>query len=991
MSLKIASNFSYLGAKPLDDRLVFETVDAMTSTASSQLYDGMLVYNKETKQHYIYEEVDPGDATSGNSPWKEIDLNTNVNNLPLREYEQGKQYSEDSLIYHKSYLARVLQDFTADITEINADESFTKDINDGNIFILNPGVEPEILPYTQHTFYLKDKLVYGDSRIGKVLQDFISDNTASTLEEAINIDIANGNLREMADDYRFKLYYTTVIMDKAINETTVISLDDIVFENGETVANMKLNEGVYGSYGTLAIITNIDTNNNEITVKTINARTPEIMPPAPKEHIVEITVSGSGYQVGDEIPTNLPNEFYVVVDEVDEDGGIQEVTLIPGTTTSTPSGYGAIIAAIPVLYAGHGDEWFKVNSSDDIISESTSGIEPYTPGKIYKKNSLIYFDNVEYRSVIDFQASDSETEIEDNLNIDIQQGYLIRMTPESVNIPEFVGTIMTDEQDDLDIINNPVAGNWGLVIDCTVNAPGQPGIAVYTGTSWSITPIPQGELQFPEPSQEGKRFFRIVPTGQDSGAWEEFTEVNGNDVTITINTNYSGTDVPELGELCWRGNELVIGDGSTDIMSLEPFYATSMTRDDLINLIGFEPENIDNKGKVNGYAPLDADGLVPKANLPLEVTDTYSKTQIDNKDTNILNSATLLVNNEAARATTKETEIETTLNDHIDDNSLHVTQSEKDIWDSKVDSDDLLNYDNHISDTEIHVTQDDKDRWDGMNKAYFVHSVSELPLTDNQIGNIGYVQTSASGVTPIICDQYMWNGTQWEKVDTSGVSLTFNWGNLQGKPASTPLTIDNTVTVAHKHVNFNVLEKIGQNAQGEFTWNDRPIGIQAVFLNNENSLPDVGEENVLYIVYEDSRVRNFPSISVYRDDAFQILGRGTQDAPPTVGEMSILQAEYFNVKADSTFNITISPQTSFCFLPVEILVEQLGKQNIETTIVDTNEQNFEYNENLFDQSNTKGFTFNIKPIPIENDTVSDMYFGHTFIDLNDYYDVVAIG
>lgn len=42
-----------------------------------------------------------------------------------------------------------------------------------------------------------------------------------------------------------------------------------------------------------------------------------------------------------------------------------------------------------------------------------------------------------------------------------------------------------------------------------------------------------------------------------------------------------------------------------------------------------------------------------------------------------------------------------------------------------------------------------------MNKAYFVTSVDDLPTEDNEIGNIGYVQTSAADVTPIVCDQYL--------------------------------------------------------------------------------------------------------------------------------------------------------------------------------------------------------------------------------------------
>lgn len=139
-------------------------------------------------------------------------------------------------------------------------------------------------------------------------------------------------------------------------------------------------------------------------------------------------------------------------------------------------------------------------------------------------------------------------------------------------------------------------------------------------------------------------------------------------------------------------------------------------------------------------------------------------------------------------------------------------------------------------------------------------------------------------------------------------------------------------------------------------------------------------------------MRNFPSISVYRNNAFQILGRGTQDAPPTVGEMSILQVEYFGVKENSTFNVTIAPQTSFCFMPVEILIEQEGQQNITNNIVSfTESEKFSYNKNLFNIDATTKLMFDIKSISTTIDTVGDYYFSHAMVDLADYYDVQGIG
>lgn len=387
---------------------------------------------------------------------------------------------------------------------------------------------------------------------------------------------------------------------------------------------------------------------------------------------------------------------------------------------------------------------------------------------------------------------------------------------------------------------------------------------------------------------------------------------------------------------------------------------------------------------------MDKDGIVPAANLPAALTNVYSKAEVDTKDAATLTSATTLVNNESTRATAAEKVIADDLKAHVDDTAIHVTQTEKDAWNAKIDSDDLQAYDNHIADTVIHVTQDDKDRWNGMQTAYYVNSVTDLPTKNNQIGNIGYVQVSADGVTPVVCDQYIWNGTKWEQLDAGQISLSFNWGNLKGKPSSTPLSLDNAVTVAHTHNNKTILDKIGQSAQGNFTYNGVEIGARVMFLANENLLPAIGQEDTLYVIYEDSRVRHFPSISVYRDSSYQILGRGTQDAAPAVGDLSILQSEYFAVQPNSTFPIHVTSNQFFSFLPVEILKEIPGLTDQERVMVNcTQKDGFSYNEDILELTST-GLRINIKEKPTTVDTVSDFYYSHVDIDLSDYKDIDSI-
>lgn len=216
-------------------------------------------------------------------------------------------------------------------------------------------------------------------------------------------------------------------------------------------------------------------------------------------------------------------------------------------------------------------------------------------------------------------------------------------------------------------------------------------------------------MEFPEPA-DNQLYFRTVAEGASIGSWIAFTEADGNNITINIKSTEDASYVPKKGELVWYDNKMLLGDGVTNLMALSPFYTEALDAAGISTILGYTPEDSAKKGQVNGYAPLDASGLVPKANLPLEVTDTYSKTEIDDKDAAILLSATTTINTEITRATAKEAEIENNLNTHIADSAIHVTQAEKDGWDAKVDESDLLDYDNHISDTAIHVTQSDKDR-----------------------------------------------------------------------------------------------------------------------------------------------------------------------------------------------------------------------------------------------------------------------------------------
>ena len=73
MAINTIDNFSYKGAKPLDARLVFNTLDEITSYPKENLYVGIIMYCIETNKHYIYNGISIDETSMGSSTGGSID------------------------------------------------------------------------------------------------------------------------------------------------------------------------------------------------------------------------------------------------------------------------------------------------------------------------------------------------------------------------------------------------------------------------------------------------------------------------------------------------------------------------------------------------------------------------------------------------------------------------------------------------------------------------------------------------------------------------------------------------------------------------------------------------------------------------------------------------------------------------------------------------------------------------------------------------------
>lgn len=231
-------------------------------------------------------------------------------------------------------------------------------------------------------------------------------------------------------------------MDKSIDAINTLPISTIVFENGESVQNMRINEAIYGPLGTLALIQEIDINNGEIKAKTVNSREMEFMPPAPVSFNFEILLPGTGFSVGEIVSTTLPG-INAEVSSVGTNGEILAVSSTIEIITNA-NGVGASIAAELILYVGNGKQWYELpqNKNNAVIKE-------YKQGEIYETDDLIYLDDILARSLKDFVSDSSFPTLEDSFQFDKDSGNLKRLTREDIDVPECLGSVKTDTVADL--------------------------------------------------------------------------------------------------------------------------------------------------------------------------------------------------------------------------------------------------------------------------------------------------------------------------------------------------------------------------------------------------------------------------------------------------------------------------------------------------------------------------------------------------------------
>jgi hypothetical protein len=71
---------------------------------------------------------------------------------------------------------------------------------------------------------------------------------------------------------------------------------------------------------------------------------------------------------------------------------------------------------------------------------------------------------------------------------------------------------------------------------------------------------------------------------------------------------------------------------------------------------------------------------------------------------------------------------------------------------------------------------------------------------------------------------YVYNGTAWVKIsEAESMDITLNWSDIVGKPTSAVAEIDDAVSKRHTHANKTELDKVGEDGNGDMTYNGSNI------------------------------------------------------------------------------------------------------------------------------------------------------------------------
>lgn len=203
MALLIGDNFSYNGKKPNFERDSFETLAALKAVAEANIDNGHIAYCVETKKHYIFNDTNTIDESTGK--WRELEseFSNKVNVSDLDNY-LTKEVAQSTYQPVGDYATK--SEIPTKVSELENDSNFLTSIPDN--YVTDTELQ-EVISGVQFELPIATNLVLGGIKVGaglNITEDGILSATGGGTADAVNWENVIGrptNLSQFTNDSGF--------------------------------------------------------------------------------------------------------------------------------------------------------------------------------------------------------------------------------------------------------------------------------------------------------------------------------------------------------------------------------------------------------------------------------------------------------------------------------------------------------------------------------------------------------------------------------------------------------------------------------------------------------------------------------------------------------------------------------------------------------------------------------------------------------------------
>ena len=399
MSLIIGDNFSYQGQKPLDTRLITQSLTTLLAVPSYTIYNGIQVYVESEKKYYVYDSNNTIDPTL--DKWRELTSN-------------GSSNISEVLKYSKAFTSAVNTDETisfADLSGVNAitDIKVNQLLNDvagiiAKVVSINTSTnEVQVRILSKDTIMKQDVVQYNDvldAEINKIqtadytklvtteaIADFSINNliygTNGTLAKVLSKDEVNNTLSVVPVSLSVAIgsndvYLTSEKINPKINSQTTLNFANFV--TSKTINDIEKTQLVYDMDGTLARIDLINISNivgvaDEVIVTTVSTSSDQSVKTYKYlgTNLSKVPDFKSSINYSDLDTTQLLNNIKVNELIYDKDGTLAKIIMIDipnsqllvQTLTASGMPYAPVLKELVIKDSGAGYTVGKIINSDD--------------------------------------------------------------------------------------------------------------------------------------------------------------------------------------------------------------------------------------------------------------------------------------------------------------------------------------------------------------------------------------------------------------------------------------------------------------------------------------------------------------------------------------------------------------------------------------------------------------------------------------------------